>query len=224
MKHVIKYYDELAESYDENRFENSYGRYIDLLERNILNEWLGSEDKNHVIDLGCGTGRLLEYAMTGVDGSRKMLQIAAKKFPDRTLIQANLTNIPLPNNFINSAICFQVLMHLDIKTIQAFFESTAHIIPKRGRLIIDIPSKPRRSMGRRSLSGWHGDTSASIKDVESWIEPHWKIMRWRGILFFPIHRIPQRLRPLFINMDAWLGETWLAKYSSYYVLELVRLS
>ena len=78
MKHVITYYDELAENYDENRFENSYGRYIDLLERNILNEWLGSEDKNYVIDLGCGIGRLLEYAMTGVDGSLKMLQVAAK--------------------------------------------------------------------------------------------------------------------------------------------------
>lgn len=223
MKPILAYYDELAENYDENRFANSYGRYVDLLERNILTEWLNA-DKNYTVDLGCGTGRLLEYAMTGVDGSHKMLQIAAKKFPDRTLIQANLTNIPLPTNFINSAICFHVLMHLDIKTIQAFFENTAHILPKGGRLIIDIPSKPRRNIGRRALSGWHGDTSASIQEVESWIEPHWKITRWRGILFFPIHRIPQRLRPLLTTIDAWLGKTWLAKYSSYYVFELERLS
>ena len=224
MKHVITYYDELAESYDQNRFANSYGRYIDLLERNVLTEWLASEDKNQTIDLGCGTGRLLEYAMTGVDGSLKMLQVAAKKFPDRNLIQANLTNIPLTDHFISSAICFHVLMHLDIKSIHTFFESTARVISKGGRLIIDIPSKPRRNMVRRALSGWHGDTSASIKDLESWIEPNWKIKCWHGILFFPIHRFPQRLRLFFISIDAWLGGTWLAKYSSYYVVELERLN
>ena len=34
---ILKYYDNLAANYDENRFGNSYGKYIDQQERSFLN-------------------------------------------------------------------------------------------------------------------------------------------------------------------------------------------
>ena len=39
MDKIIDYYDNLAETYDENRFENTYGKFIDKQERNILNQY-----------------------------------------------------------------------------------------------------------------------------------------------------------------------------------------
>jgi hypothetical protein len=35
---IIEYYNQLASEYDENRFGNSYGQFIDFQERRILNK------------------------------------------------------------------------------------------------------------------------------------------------------------------------------------------
>ena len=43
MNKIINYYDSLAESYDENRFDNTYGKFIDKQERNILDKLLTTE-------------------------------------------------------------------------------------------------------------------------------------------------------------------------------------
>lgn len=224
MKPVIDYYDQLAANYDHERFANSYGRYIDLLERGILAVWLGDADKADVVDFGCGTGRLLDFAMTGVDGSAQMLRVAAGKFPDRRLIHANLTDIPLADRSATAALCFHVLMHLDPETLHSVLRTAARIVRPGGKLIMDIPSAPRRALGRRPPSGWHGDTAAGMRDIREWTAAQWKVRRWRGLLFFPIHRIPARLRPVLRRLDAWIGRTWLARYSSYYVIELERLA
>ena len=222
MQPVIDYYDQLASEYDRDRFANSYGRYIDAQERAILRHWLNGADKTRTVDFGCGTGRLLEFATTGVDGSSEMLHIAAQKYPNHTLIHAELTDIPLANASAAQAYCFHVLMHLDAATLTGFFKEAARILPSHARLIIDIPSAPRRALSKRPPSGWHGDTAARIDEIATWTQDDWTIHRWRGIVFFPIHRMPSRIRPLFQTLDSWLGRTWLALYSSYYVIELER--
>ena len=69
--HLIRdYYDSLAKDYDRDRFGNSYGRYVDAMERKILCGWLGATPPGEVIDIACGTGRFLDFAMTGVDISQ----------------------------------------------------------------------------------------------------------------------------------------------------------
>lgn len=224
MKPVIDYYDNLANDYDRDRFANSYGRYIDALERSILSQWLRDTAPATTADFGCGTGRLLDYAHTGLDGSAGMLQVAAEKFPDRRLIHTDLTHLPLADGEMEHGICFHVAMHLDQPTLLAFLQEAARVIRPGGSLIFDIPSAPRRALSRRPRSGWHGDTDASIAQIKQWAEPQWSVRRWRGILLFPIHRIPAPLRPLFRGLDAGIGCTALARYASYYVIELQRLA
>lgn len=223
MQPVIDYYDELADSYDHARFANSYGQYLDALERNILRAWLSGVDKAATVDLGCGTGRLLDFAMLGVDGSARMLGHAAQKFPDRQLIHADLKSIPLKSNGVTTALCFHVLMHLDVASVQSFFRDAARVVRQGGVLIVDIPSAPRRDLGKRRPSGWHGDTAATLADIRRWAGAEWQVRGWRGLLFFPIHRLPPRLRPMLRHLDAWIGRTWLARYSSYYVIQLERV-
>jgi ubiquinone/menaquinone biosynthesis C-methylase UbiE len=53
---IKAYYDELATTYDSNRFENSYGRYIDAQEQQFLTQLLAKNNFKTVLDLGCGTG------------------------------------------------------------------------------------------------------------------------------------------------------------------------
>lgn len=227
MQPISDYYDRLAEDYDQVRFGNSYGRYLDHLERVILRAWLSGTKPADVIDLGCGTGRLLDFAMTGVDASQEMLRVAARKYSSRRLIHATLPQVDSAvEDRFQAGICFHVFMHLDEKAIAASLQSIAQVVKGGGRLILDIPSRHRRSLSRRrpDESGWHGNTAATASDIEAWAGPQWRIVRRRGVLFFPIHRLPSFARPFFRELDDWIGRTPLGRFSSYHVYELERRS
>ena len=75
---IIKYYDEIAKSYDKDRFGNSYGRFINFLERKILSNLLRDTKNKIVLDLACGTGRFLDFADIGIDASENMIETAKK--------------------------------------------------------------------------------------------------------------------------------------------------
>ena len=226
MQSVQDYYDQLASNYDQNRFANSYGQYIDRMERQILTTWLSDTPAAQVIDMGCGTGRLLDFALTGVDASTEMLKVAALKHPSHHLQQSALPHTNMPDQAFAAAICFHVFMHLDEQLITESFAEIARIIQVGGRLIVDIPSKHRRQLGRRNRSDdtWHGNTDATQKDIQNWAGTQWRIRQRRGILFFPIHRLPDFARRLFIGIDGWIGKTRLSRYSSYHVYELERVA
>lgn len=226
MKTLIEYYDRLAGEYDRDRFGNTYGRFLDSLERKLLDSGLSRTPPAEVIDLGCGTGRLLGYAMAGVDASREMLKVAAGKFPDRRLMQAGLEDLdPALHGKYRAAICFHVFMHLDPSLIRRSFQAIAGVVQTGGRFIFDIPSRHRRALNRRrpSETGWHGETAATWADIEAWAGPGWRVVRRRGLLFLPVHRLPHRMRSWFRGLDYLVGMTPLARMSSYHVYELERL-
>ena len=75
---IIEYYNQLASEYDENRFGNSYGQFIDFQERRILNK-IFKNQSGKILDLACGSGRLTNFATSGADASEEMLKIAQKK-------------------------------------------------------------------------------------------------------------------------------------------------
>ena len=64
---IETYYNDIASNYDQWRFGNSYGKYIDYQERAILNNWLRDLKGKNILDLGCGTGIFLDLANTGLD-------------------------------------------------------------------------------------------------------------------------------------------------------------
>jgi len=80
---VVDYYDRLAERYDDERFENSYGSYLDAQERRVVRRWLAPITHGSILDLACGTGRLLHMATYGLDASDAMVRIARQKHPDK---------------------------------------------------------------------------------------------------------------------------------------------
>ena len=81
-------YDLLAPVYDEINKDIDYSRWADFIEK-IINENSGFQEKNLILDLGCGTGKMtLElarrgYDMTGVDYSTEMLDVARSEAEDQ---------------------------------------------------------------------------------------------------------------------------------------------
>lgn len=216
------YYDELASTYDKNRFGNSYGKYIDSQERIYLKKNLPHFSSSNILDLGCGTGRFLEFASHGADISPKMIEVAKNKFSNKEIKIGSVSEVPYPNAFFDVVFSFHVMMHLDEKTVNEFLHESHQKLKENGRLIFDFPSKKRRRLFKHKNNGWHGSNDFSIKDIENLIGSNWKIKQYQGILFFPIHRFPSSIRPLLQKIDTLFCKTFLKEYSSYIIIELER--
>jgi ubiquinone/menaquinone biosynthesis C-methylase UbiE len=220
MDKIIDYYNNLADSYDDSRFNNSYGNYIDTQERKLLNKLLDNKGKV-VLDLACGSGRLMNYANIGVDASSKMIAVSKKKFPDKVFYLSEANNIPLENNSIDTVIIFHFFMHLDQSKIDDILQECWRILKPNGRVIFDIPSKKRRQLLGFQSSNWHGAFSSTISKLNQ--NSSFILGQVFGILFLPIHRFPKFTRKFFNKIDLILGKSFLKEYSSYLMVEYKKI-
>lgn len=220
---VVAYYDDLAKDYDNDRFNNSYGRFIDTAEKQIIQTFLAKHSPKTppvIIDLPCGTGRLMEFATIGIDASNEMLKVAQQKYPTKTFYQADAEKLPLADNSIDVILSFHLFMHLDPQKIERIFAEFYRVLKADGRVIFDIPSQKRRKLGKRkNLSNdWHGSQAMSSDDVVSIAS--FEIVQSQGVLWLPIHRLPKPLRRFFQGVDKNLANSPLKELSSYLVFEL----
>ena len=220
---IIEYYNQLASDYDENRFGNSYGQFIDLQERKILNKILKTKP-NKVLDLACGSGRLSNYATSGADASEEMLKIAKKKFPKNEFFLAQSNQLPFENESFERCFTFHFIMHLNEENFEKTINEVYRILSKNGTFVFDIPVKNRRKILNQSKADWHAALSFDQKEIEKLINNKFEIKRKFGILFIPIHRIPTQFRKFFLTFDFLLSNFGLLKnFSSYHIYELKKL-
>ncbi len=217
-KEIVDYYDDLAKLYDQDRFDNSYGDFIDKNERKILSKLLSDSKSGTIVDLACGTGRFLNFANIGVDASAQMIQVAKEKFPNKTLYVAEGANIPLADNSVDVIFSFHLFMHLDNEEIENILEECHRVLKRNGTMIFDIPSKKRRTAINYKKKNWHGSHSLSLNEINQ--IGQFKLKKSFGILLFPIHRLPKLTRPLFSGIDHFLANSILKEYSSYLIVEL----
>jgi ubiquinone/menaquinone biosynthesis C-methylase UbiE len=221
MKIEIKnYYNDLASSYDQNRFGNTYGSYIDGQERKFLTHFFKKTKSQKTLDAGCGTGRLLDFATHGMDLSENMVAESQKKFHDKEIKTGSITAIPFDKNSFDSVFCFHVIMHLDRQITEGFLAESHRILEPNGTLIFDFPSKKRRILSRHKSENWHSANHFSISEINEMIHNNWKLKSYKGILFFPIHRMPKSIRKLFVTLDNLLCRSFLREYASYLIVEL----
>lgn len=221
MNNAIKlYYNELAAEYDRDRFDNSYGKYIDNQEKITLTRWLKHRQNRKAVDVGCGTGRFLEFSDYGVDISPKMIEVSRQKYPEKQLFVSSATNLPFENAFFDMATSFHVLMHLDKKMTAQILNEVHRTLENGGVFIFDIPSKHRRNLTNYKAENWHGANDFTLNELQEMIKDKWEIKQYQGIAFFPIHRIPKKVRSYFIRLDNWLCGSFLKKYASYLMFQL----
>ena len=133
---IQSYYDQLASTYDADRFGNSYGRYIHKQESAVLSKYLDRSSSKQNLDVACGTGRFLHYAGYGVDISEQMIREAKAKHPDTELRQGDIESLPFEAGFFNNVLSFHLMMHLDIDTLKKGLTEVHRVLKKGGYFIL----------------------------------------------------------------------------------------
>jgi len=84
-----------------------------------LRKVIGNIKPGKAIDFACGTGRYssiltkLGHRVTGVDSSKSMLDIAKRKVPTGTFINADIKDIPIQETDFDLGICALALTHFN---------------------------------------------------------------------------------------------------------------
>ena len=216
---ISTYYERLAPDYDQHRFGNTYGQFIHAQERDILLDLFPRLAAGRSLDLACGTGRLLDFADTGLDGSPAMLAEARKKHPDKTLVCGDALALPFEPESFDWVHSFHFLMHLQPEQAQQVLREVGRVLRSGGHFIFDFPSAKRRHLLRKPRGAdWHGASAWSLADWERLLGDEWQIVALRAYLFLPVHRFPARVRPLLRPLDTLLCRSFLKEYASYLVL------
>ena len=219
---VVAYYDEIADTYDESRFGNSYGHFIDAEERRVLDQLFPLNLSEQRLEIACGTGRLTNYATHGLDASAEMLARARERHENVTFVQAMADDTGFADESFDAVYTFHLLMHLEPAVIEGIFREVRRILKPGGRFIFDVPSKKRRRLLRHRQASWHGGTELSTEDVNGLAGDVFSLRRSFGLLFLPVHKLPEGMRSRLRKLDFRLANGCLKETSSYLVFELVK--
>jgi ubiquinone/menaquinone biosynthesis C-methylase UbiE len=127
-------YASWAEFYDEP------GNQLIDLEQPIVREILAGLPPGVALDAACGTGRhsadlaSLGHTVIGVDSSAAMLKRARVKVPGGEFHEADLHQLPLPDDHVDLVVCGLALMHVpDLAPVLAEF---VRVLRPGGNLVI----------------------------------------------------------------------------------------
>lgn len=133
---VYQVYDEIIDWFDSHRNkELTMERfYLNLIQKHIPSE-------GKILDVGCGTGEpiarfLLEksYKLTGVDASKKMIELCMKRFPDGKWLLADMRTLDLQEQF-DAVIAWHSFFHLPHDDQRATLKLLATFVSQDGLLI-----------------------------------------------------------------------------------------
>lgn len=136
-KTIEESYDKMGETYhnfrDNEKFNNELEKFANLL-----------PVSGNVLDAGCGVGIPVSkflvrrgFKVTGIDISRKMIDLAKQNVPEATFYQKNILTLDLPGNSFDGIICVYTLWHIP-RAEHSFIISNFHrMIKENGLLVIN---------------------------------------------------------------------------------------
>ena len=149
-KFVIDRYEKEAKIYDETTYMNSEKLLFHELQCMQLEKLIDGDTDSKVLDVGCGTGRLLKwfsenigYDMYGVEPAKNMIKEAQRKTQATKPIikQGDIENIPFPNDYFDRIITTHVLMHLHPQMIHNGITEMYRVLKPGGYMLLDFPAK-----------------------------------------------------------------------------------
>jgi ubiquinone/menaquinone biosynthesis C-methylase UbiE len=127
-------YASWAEFYDEP------GNQLVELEQPVAREILDGLPPGVALDAACGTGRRsvylaeLGHIVIGVDSSPAMLERARRKVPGGEFHEADLRQLPLPDDHVDLVVCALAPMH--VPELAAVFAELVRVLRPGGNLVI----------------------------------------------------------------------------------------
>ena len=98
-----------------------------------------------VLDVGCGTGSLLDplrrrgYRPLGLDVRPEGLASVRARDPDAWLVQAEADHLPLRDGSVDAVVALDVLEHVDDRAVLA---EVARVLRPGGLLVVSVPAYP----------------------------------------------------------------------------------
>jgi SAM-dependent methyltransferase len=152
-KSLAQIYDEFADSYEEMR------GIFDMTE--VFNDFYKRFDARtgKVLDLGCGAGEPFAatfikrgWKVTGVDFSRRMLDLAAKYAPGMDTIYADMRNIEFEADEFDAVTMIYSLFHIPCDDHAVLFWKIFHWLRPGGRVLFTYAS--REYTGKPEFDGF----------------------------------------------------------------------
>ncbi|WP_407687014.1 class I SAM-dependent methyltransferase [Mycobacterium sp. HUMS_1102779] len=133
------------------------------MELAAVNEALSGCTGGVIVEVGCGTGRLMEFlarrglGVVGVDASAAMLAVAAARAPGR-LVRADIARLPLPDAVADATLAVATLEFTDAAAALA---ELARITRPGGRIVV-LALNPRSLWGLLDRPGRRIPYSSAI--------------------------------------------------------------
>jgi len=151
---ITKWYDALSRNYDELYGEEQNKKYAKVL------EFLGNREFKTIVDVGCGTGKLLglisprSQVGLGIDLSVEMLKRAKQRTINTgiQLVRADASHLPLQDHVADGVI--SVSMTEAGPVLEEHFNELSRIATKRATLIMTIFNEDRtfrKQLDERSI-------------------------------------------------------------------------
>jgi ubiquinone/menaquinone biosynthesis C-methylase UbiE len=133
---IGKRYSSYAAKYKQ-LFHNDHGDdcYLNLLANYLA---LGSK----ILDIGCGSGRDIKtmrqkgFLLTGIDISKKMLELSAVENPDSPLYFMDVTSMEFGEKSFDAIYCFFVLEHLTPKNFKLALQEIRRVLKPNGYFLL----------------------------------------------------------------------------------------
>jgi SAM-dependent methyltransferase len=152
-------------------------RALDLPARDVEEALLGllPERIGRLIDIGTGTGQLLEllagrvdFAL-GIDASKAMLALARSRLAKPglghcTVRLADMYGLPLPDGGFDVAVLQMVLHHAEDPQI-AVTEAARLLRPGGLLLVVDLAAHERADIAQRYAHRWQGFNDNEVRDM-----------------------------------------------------------
>ncbi len=137
-----KIYDGFAETYEANR---------GLFDMNAVfaSFWSSlAQERGCLLDLGCGAGEPFArwfadrgWSVTGVDFSKRMLELAAKYVPEMRTVQADMRDADFPAASFDAVTAIYSLFHVPSCDQPALFAKIRSWLRPQGKLLFTYATK-----------------------------------------------------------------------------------
>jgi demethylmenaquinone methyltransferase/2-methoxy-6-polyprenyl-1,4-benzoquinol methylase len=147
---VREMFNRIAPRYDLLNRLFTFG--LDQRWRQRALDLVGVGPRDCVVDLGCGTGDLVELSLArgaevvGVDFAAHMLRCARERNPDARLLQCDAPKLPLASGSANVVTCGFALRNF--VSLPPVFDEMARVLVPGGRIALLEVDRPRSAFVR----------------------------------------------------------------------------